>query len=58
MRLTAARISAAGRFHYDLIGMAIVAGFVVVVPAVAHADPAGCARTPNGSGDDIVCRRQ
>ena len=54
MRSTA-RISTAGRASRALIGLTTMVGFAVLVPAVAHADPVGCTRTPNGSGDNIVC---
>ena len=51
-----ARITTAGRFSRVLIGVGTAAGFALVVaPVAAHADPAGCTRTPNGSGDTIVC---
>ncbi|MDQ3405838.1 MAG: hypothetical protein M3548_20995, partial [Actinomycetota bacterium] len=49
------RTSATVRLRRGLVGVGIAAGFALVAPGAAHADPVGCNRAPNGSGDTIVC---
>ncbi len=54
MRPTA-RITTAGRVCRGLTGLGLATGVTLLAPGTANADPVGCTRTPNGSGDNIVC---
>jgi len=49
------RTTTARRTRTGLIGLGTAAGFALIVPGAAHADPVGCTRVFNGSGDTVTC---
>ncbi|MEV6628848.1 hypothetical protein AB0M71_48790, partial [Amycolatopsis sp. NPDC051114] len=50
-----ARTTTARRTRTGLIGLGTAAGFALIVPGAAYADPVGCTRVFNGSGDTVTC---